>query len=234
MCFIKFPELRSGRLVKRYKRFLAEIRKDSGEIITAHCPNSGSMAGCSQPGRTVYFSESDNRKRKLRYTWELIEMPTSLVGVNTLVPNRLVRQAAEKGVIPELSGYDSVRPEVRAGAHTRFDLMLEGGRPQRCYVEIKNCTLIENETGCFPDAVTERGRRHLEELRRQAVLGHRCIMFYLIQRMDARSFMPADHIDPAYGKELRKAVKSGVEILVYDVHIDTKGIALRNVLPWRL
>lgn len=234
LCFINWPELKAGTLVKRYKRFLADIRLESGEIITAHCPNSGSMAGCSTPGRPVYFSESDNPKRKLKYTWELIEMPESVVGVNTLVPNRLIRQCAEKGAIPELTEYDKVRSEVRAGAHTRFDLMLEAGGARPCYVEIKNCTLVENGNGCFPDAKTKRGRSHLEELQRQVKLGHRCIMFYLIQRMDACSFMPADHIDPEYGRELRKAVKNGVEILVYDTEIDTRGIRLRRALPWRL
>ncbi|MFP4159364.1 MAG: DNA/RNA nuclease SfsA [Desulfobacterales bacterium] len=234
ICFIKWPRLYTGTLIRRYKRFIADIRTENGETITAHCPNSGSMAGCSQPGRPVYFSESDNPRRRLKYTWELIEMPGSLVGTNTLVPNRLVRQCAEKNVIPELAGYDSVRAEVRAGASTRFDLKLEGGGLQPCYVEIKNCTLVKDNTAYFPDAKTERGRNHLDELRRQVKQGHRCFMFYLIQRMDARQFRPADHIDPEYGKKLRQAVKDGVEILAYDVDIDTQMIRLGTAIAWHL
>ncbi|MFW6081753.1 MAG: DNA/RNA nuclease SfsA [Desulfosalsimonas sp.] len=233
-CFIKWPPLHAGTLVKRYKRFIADISTQNLGVITAHCPNSGSMAGCSEPGRPVYFSESDNPGRRLKYTWELIEMPGSLVGTNTLVPNRLVRQCAEKGIFHEFAGYDSVRAEVRAGTNTRFDLMLEGPGLQRCYVEIKNCTLVEDGIAYFPDAKTERGRNHLKELQRQVRLGHRGFMFFLIQRMDARQFRPADRIDPAYGKELRQAVNNGVEILAYDVHIDTQGIRLRAPVPWQL
>ena len=231
-CFIQWPKLIAGTLIRRYKRFIADIRLATGETVTAHCPNSGSMAGCSQPGRPVYISVSDNPRRKLKYTWELIEMPGSLVGTNTLVPNRLVRRCTESGVIPELSGYDSVRAEVRAGDHTRFDLMLESRKAGKCWVEIKNCTLVDNQTGYFPDAQTQRGRNHLKELQRQAAKGHRCVMFFLVQRMDAVQFMPADQIDPAYGEELRRAVKNGVEILVYDVYMDMAGIGLRNCLPY--
>ncbi|MCF8037663.1 MAG: DNA/RNA nuclease SfsA [Desulfobacteraceae bacterium] len=233
-CFIKLPELTQGTLISRYKRFLADVRLETGDIVTAHCPNSGSMTGCSRPGQPVYLSVSDNPKRKLKYTWEIIEMPESRVGVNTLMPNRLVRQCAENNVIPELSGYDRIKPEVRTGDHTRFDLMLTRDDAARCYVEIKNCTLVENGTGYFPDAKTQRGKNHLEELQRQVKLGHRCIMFYLIQRMDAQSFMPAHGIDPAYGAELRRAAENGVEILVYDVDLDLTRIRLGRALPWRL
>lgn len=233
-CFIKWPELIRGSLLRRYKRFLSDIRLDSGETITAHCPNSGSMKGCCQPGRPVYVSVSDNPKRKLKYTWELIEMPGSLVGVNTLVPNRLVRRCAEAGVIAELAGYEQIRAEVRSGDHTRFDLMLSSGDSQYCWVEIKNCTLVESQTGFFPDAKTERGRNHLIELQRQVTQGSRCVMFFLVQRMDAKKFMPADEIDPAYGTELRKAHENGVEIVVYDVDIDLAGIRLGDPLPWQL
>jgi len=233
-CFIKWPKLFRGTLVQRYKRFLADICLDTGQTITAHCPNSGSMKACSQPGRPVYVSVSDNPKRKLKYTWELIEMPGSLVGVNTLVPNRLVRRCAEAGVIAELAGYEQIRAEVRSGDHTRFDLMLSNGNSERCWVEIKNCSLVENQTGFFPDAKTLRGRNHLIELQRQAAEGSRCVMFFLVQRMDAEKFMPADEIDPAYGAELRKAYENGVEIVVYDVCIDLEGIHLGKNLPWQL
>lgn len=161
-------------------------------------------------------------------------MPTSMVGVNTLVPNRLVYRAASLGVIEELKGHESVRREVKVGKHSRLDLMLTGADDTKCYVEIKNCTLVEDGIACFPDAVTSRGLNHLVELQRLVSIGHRCMMFYLIQRMDARVFRPADHIDPAYGRELRRAVVNGVEIVVYDVHIDLEGIRLRRPVAFEL
>ena len=204
---------------------------EDAHVVTAHCPNSGSMLECSEAGRPVYLSCHDNPKRKLKYTWEMIEMPTSLVGVNTMVPNRLVKAAIEAGKIPELTGYDLVRPEVRYGEHSRIDLLLEKGN-RRCFVEVKNCTLVKDAVACFPDAVTSRGLKHLVELQHQVRLDNRSVMFYLIQRMDAVLFRPADHIDPAYGKELRKAVQKGVEMMVYDVTLDYKGIQLNRKLPF--
>ena len=232
---VRWPLLIPGTLVKRYKRFLADIVLDTGEEITAHCPNSGSMKACSQPGQPVYVSYHDNPKRKLKYTWELIAMPTSLVGVNTNVPNRLVKTAIEKGHIPELRGYDRVTSEVTVNTHSRLDLMLETHTGEACYVEIKNCTLVDdNGHAAFPDAVTTRGRKHLVELQRLVKKGHACAMFFLIQRMDARTFSPADHIDPDYGRELRKAKKQGIRILVYDVDIDLTRIAIRRAVPFSL
>ena len=231
---LAWPSLKTGTLIRRYKRFLADIRLSDGDTVTAHCPNSGSMTTCSEPGRPVYLSCHDKPSRKLKYTWELIRMPTSLVGVNTLTPNRLVYDAADRGIIDELKGYREIRREVRAGEHTRFDLMLTHKDGSRCYVEIKNCTLVEDGIASFPDAVTARGLKHLMELQVLAAAGHRCMMFYLIQRMDARLFRPADHIDPAYGKALRSAVENGVEIAVYDVDIDLKGIRLGKPVAYDL
>jgi sugar fermentation stimulation protein A len=228
---LEWPKLIRGILVKRYKRFLADVRLDNGKIVTAHCPNTGSMTGCSDAGQPVYLSRHDNPKRKLKYTWELIEMPTSLVGVNTLVPNRLVFLSAAAGLIPELAGYDTVEREVKAGNNSRIDLRLSNGEKERCYVEIKNCTLVENGVARFPDAVTARGLKHLIELESLIDSGCRCVMFYFIQRMDAAVFEPADQIDPDYGKGLRRAVKRGVEILIYDVFIDLSGIKLNRKLP---
>jgi len=230
---LSWPRLLQGTLVRRYKRFLADVKLRNGRLVTAHCPNSGSMRTCSEPGRTVYLSTHDRTNRKLRYTWELIRMPGSLVGVNTLVPNRLVRLGAEKGWIPELSGYTTVRPEVKYGTGSRVDLLLE--RPgERCFVEVKNCTLVEGGAASFPDAVTTRGLKHLLELQNQVRAGDRAVMFFLIQRMDAECFSPADSIDPDYGRELRKAVATGVETLAYDVDIDLEGIRLNNSVPCRL
>ncbi len=231
---LAWPELIPGTLIKRYKRFLADIRLETGETIVAHCPNSGRMTGCSQPGRPVYISRQDAPKRKLKFTWEMIHMPDSLVGINTQVPNRLVYHAAKAGAIAPLTGYDTVQREVRTGDHTRLDLMLRSNRGKVCYVEIKNSTLVENRTAFFPDAVTNRGKNHLVELQKLVGAGNRCVMFFLVQRMDADRFMPADHIDPAYGRELRSAVNNGVEIVVYDAHMDLETIRLRNRLPWKL
>lgn len=231
---LSWPPLTTGTLVKRYKRFLADVRLANNRVVTAHCPNSGSMLACSDPGRTVYLSRHDDPGRKLKYTWEIIEMPTSLVGVNTQVPNRLVKRAIEDQVVKPLAGYEAVTPEVKVGDRSRLDLLLTGkGRPP-CYVEIKNCTLVINGAACFPDAVTTRGKKHLDELSALIAGGNRCVMFFLIQRTDAIFFRPADHIDPEYGKALRKAVKSGVELLVYDVFIDLESIILNRPVAWQM
>ena len=228
---LAWPKLVRGTLIKRYKRFLADVRLDTGKIVTAHCPNTGSMTGCCKPDQPVYLSRHDNPKRKLNYTWELIEMPTSLVGVNTLVPNRLVSLSVAAGLIDELAGYETVEREVKIGRSSRLDLRLSRGESDRCYVEIKNCTLVENGVARFPDAVTTRGLRHLDELAGLVDSGCRCVMFFFIQRMDARVFEPADQIDPGYGTGLRRAVNRGVEILAYDVRIDLAGIQLNRRVP---
>ena len=228
---LKWPELIPGILIQRYKRFLADVKLADGKIVTAHCPNTGSMQGCSEPGRPVYLSSHDNPKRKLKYTWELIEMPTSLVGVNTLVPNRLVFESIKAGAVAELTGYDEVEREVKINDHTRLDLALASSARPNCYGEIKNCTLVNDGVALFPDAVTTRGLKHINELEALAQAGNRCFMFYFIQRMDARVFKPADHIDPDYGKGLRRAIRNGVEILAYDVSIDLEGIKLNRRIP---
>jgi sugar fermentation stimulation protein A len=229
-----WPPLVSGRLVKRYKRFLADVILDDGEAITAHCPNSGRMTGCNLPGQPVFLSHQDNPKRKLKYKWELIEMPTSLVGVNTMVPNRLVAESLRAGQIPALASYGDVLREVTINSHSRLDLKLAGQGLPDCYIEIKNCTLVEKGLAMFPDAPTTRGQKHLRELVRLKHHGFRSVIFFLVQRMDAHSFAPADRIDPEYGHQLRRAVEHGVEVMVYDTHIDLKSIRLRSPLPWSL
>jgi sugar fermentation stimulation protein A len=229
-----WSELIPGTLLKRYKRFLADIRLDDGRLITAHCPNSGSMKTCSDPGRPVYVSYHDNPKRKLKYTWELIRMPGSLVGVNTMVPNRLVKKSIEAGVVEQLRDYERATSEVKVGKGSRLDLLLQRKDVPPCFVEVKNCTLVEDGVASFPDAVTERGRKHLLELQRLVSEGNRCVMFFFIQRMDAQRFRPADGIDPAYGAELREAYINGVEILVYDVLIDLKNIVLNKCIPFEI
>ena len=212
---------------------MVDVRLRNGHVVTAHCPNSGSMLECSKPGRPVYLSRSFSPTRKLKYTWEMIDMPGSLVGTNTMVPNKLVKASIEAGRIPHLQDYDHIQSEVQYGLNSRIDLFLETDK-KRCFVEIKNCTLVSDGVAYFPDAVTSRGLKHLVELQHQVCTGDRCIMFYLIQRMDAELFRPADHIDPDYGNELRKAFKNGVEILVYAVFLDHEGIRLNNSVPFDL
>jgi sugar fermentation stimulation protein A len=231
---IHWPPLIPGTLISRYKRFLADVCLENGEIVTVHCPNSGAMTGCSQSGQKVFISFHDDPRRKLKYTWQLIEMPTSLIGVNTMIPNRLVAQSIKHGQICELLGYDTIFSEIKVGTNSRIDLLLQTYESRRCYVEIKNCTLVENEQALFPDAVTLRGKKHLVELQALVKQGYRCVMFYLIQRMDAQKFSPADKIDPGYGKELRKAISNGVEMLAYDVQIDYEQIKIRQRVPCNL
>jgi sugar fermentation stimulation protein A len=161
-------------------------------------------------------------------------MHTSLVGVNTLVPNRLVFESVKAGVVHELSGYETIEREVKISDRSRIDLALTAADRQRCYVEIKNCTLVDNSVALFPDALTSRGLKHIIELQNLVNSGSRCVMFYFIQRMDAEIFKPADHIDPEYGKALRQAVKRGLEVLVYDVAIDLDGIRLNRKIPYEL
>lgn len=231
---LKWPTLIRGRLIKRYKRFLADVELENGEMVTAHCSNSGRMTACNQAGQPVYLSFHDNPKRKLKYTWELIEMPNCLVGVNTLVPNRLVAGALVNGIVTELNRYTDVFREVTVNKGSRLDLKLTGPGIADCFVEIKNCTLVENGCARFPDAPTTRGQKHLRELAKLKSNGARAVIFFLVQRTDATHFRPADDIDPEYGRQLRQVVKKGVEILVYDVNISLDGIALRKPIPYEL
>jgi sugar fermentation stimulation protein A len=231
--YLKWPKLIQGRLIKRYKRFMADVKLLNGHVVTAHCPNSGSMAECSEPGRRVFLSRSSNPSRRLKYTWEMIKMPSSLVGVNTMIPNRLTKVSIISGKIPELDGYDKVRAEVKYGKNSRIDLLLENNG-KRCFVEVKNCTLVRDGIAYFPDAVTSRGLKHLKELQAQVSSGDRAVMFFLIQRMDAGLFRPAGHIDPVYARELKKAAERGVEIIAYDVIIDIEGIRLNRPMPFKL
>jgi len=229
---LEWPRLIAGTLLRRYQRFKADVKLRNGHRVTAHCPNTGSMRQCCEPGRAVFLSRPRNKGR-LKYRWEMIDMPTSLVGVNTMVPNTLVKKAAGSGRIPELAGYDQIRSEVRYGSNSRIDLLLEKGE-RKCYVEVKNCTLVEDGIASFPDAVTTRGLKHLVELQKEVRKGHRAVMLYLVQRADARHFQPAGRIDPAYARELKRAAKNGVEVLVFDTVLDMVGISLHRSLPYDL
>ncbi len=227
----ELPPLVEGRLLKRYKRFLADVELADGQVVTAHCPNSGSMKGCALEGAPVWISQSDNPKRKLKYTWELIQTPDSMIGINTQIPNKLVGESIKHGKVGELSQFTKVRPEVKTSDHTRLDLRLETRSGQCCFVEIKNCTLVEKGRAMFPDAVTTRGQKHLDELARLVAKGHRGVIFYLIQRTDARVFSPAAHIDPVYADKLQSVRARGVEIITRDVRINPVRICLNRSVP---
>lgn len=231
---LEWPPLIKGRLLKRYKRFLADVSLEDGKQVTAHCPNSGRMTGCCRPGRTVWVSHHPEPHRKLHYTWQMIEMPSSLVGINTQIPNRLVAMALKGSRVESLLGYETFRSEITVSGHSRLDLKLSAPGRRDCFVEIKNCTLVEGKTALFPDAPTARGRKHLQLLRRLKSAGHRAVIFFLVQRMDATCFGPADSIDPAYGQLLREAVEEGVEILAYDTMIDLEAIRLGRRLECAL
>ena len=222
--------LLSGTLIKRYKRFLADVRLGDGREITVHCPNSGTMKTCAEPGRPVIVSDSQNPARKLRYTWEMIQMGRTWVGVNTMNPNAAVPEFIKAGKIPELAGYASLKREVKYGKNSRIDALLSGGAKARpeCYVEIKNTTMRDGNFAAFPDACTERGQKHLEELTRMVEQGKRAVMFFFIGRSDCKHFRPADEIDPRYGAALRLAAARGVELLAYRMKFTPHRIELLN------
>lgn len=223
-----------GRLVRRYKRFLADIVLDDGEEIVAHCANPGSMLGVALPGAKVWVSQSDDPRRKLTYSWELVEIDGALVAVNTSNPNRIAAEAVQVGAIPELAGYASLRREVRYGANSRIDLLLEDGKDGRpCYVEIKNVHLVRLAgLAEFPDSVTARGTKHLAELETMVKAGFRAAMLFVVQRPDCKVFRPASDIDPAYAEGLARAAAAGVETLCYDCDVTTEAVTLRGPLPF--
>lgn len=228
------PEpLLPGKLIRRYKRFLADIRLGDGKEVTAHCPNSGSMKSLLQTGAEVLLSVSPNPKRKLPYTWELVKYRGSWVGVNTARTNHLVREALEKKVIPELAGYPEIRAEVPWAKGTRFDFLLKNGNDE-CFVEVKNVTLAQGEMALFPDSVTARGTRHLQELINVRQAGKRAVIFFVVNRQDCKLFRPADDIDAVYGRTLRQAVERGVRMLVYTVKIAPPTARLTVRLPFEL
>ena len=233
---MRFPEpLIKATLLKRYKRFLADVCLEDGTVSTAHCPNPGSMIGNAEPGSDVWLSPARNPARKLKYTWELIRVGDELVGVNTAHPNALVEEAIKTGQIPELAGYESLRREVRYGENSRIDLLLEGaGTRPSCHVEVKNVNLKRAETAEFPDAVTARGAKHLRELTKIAQTGGRAVMFFLVQRMDCDEVSIAGDIDPIYAKEFSAALTSGVEALCYSCRLTTREIVVDRRLNLRI
>ena len=216
--------LEQAVLVRRYKRFLADVTRADGETITIHCPNSGSMKGCLGEGWPVMLSTSDNPKRKYPHTLEMIHNGVCWIGINTQRANGIAEEGIRTGIISELAVFDELQREVRLGDKSRIDLALDTAG-NRTWVEVKNVTLVDDGGRyAFPDAVTSRGAKHLRELVRAIKNGDRAVMLYLIQRSDGSGFTTADDIDPTYGEELRRAVDAGVEILVYRADVSPEEI----------
>lgn len=230
---MRFPsKLVEGRLIRRYKRFLADIQLGD-TVVTAACPNTGSLMGCCEAGNRVWLSESDSATRKYRHTWEIVEVGKVMVGINTGLPNALVAEAIADGTIAELAGYPTVRREVAYGEErSRVDLVLGGGGREDCYVEVKNVTAAASKgVALFPDCVSERGARHLRELIRLKSLGLRPVQVYCVQRGDVREVRPADGIDYEYGRTLREAIAAGVEVLAYRAKVSATEVRLAERIP---
>ena len=222
----------AGRLVRRYKRFLADIELEDGSLVTAHTPNTGSMQQCALPGQQVLLSKSDNPKRKMAWSWELVRVNEHWVDINTHRANRVVEEALRDNVLRCFQNY-SVRPEFPF-AESRIDFMLEGAN-EKVLLEVKNVTLCcQPGVACFPDAVTTRGQKHLRDLMLAKEQGWRAVIFFLVQRGDAQTFSPADEIDAEYGRLLREAVSCGVEALAYRTLVSSENSRVDQQIPLRL
>jgi sugar fermentation stimulation protein A len=226
--------LLEGRFLRRYKRFFADVELDDGTVVTAHCPNTGSLAGCKLEGAPAWLRDSQDEKRKLRYSWQAIRVGDSWVNVDTNLPNRAVRAWIEGGKLAELDGYSSIRPEVKYGTNSRIDLLLEDSARPPCYVEVKNTTLAEAGVAMFPDAVTSRGLKHLGELIEVVRSGARAVQFFFVSRNDVESFRPADSIDPQYAEGLREAASKGVEVLAWSTQVRRDSLRPGRQLPVEL
>ncbi len=221
-----------GTLIKRYKRFLADVRLDDGTEVVAHCTNSGSMKSCLEDGGEVYLTLVNDPKRKTKFTWEMIKINGDWVGINTGNPNKLAFDAISAGVIPELAGYTNVKREVTFG-DSRFDVFAENENEQ-CFVEVKNVSLKEGKYALFPDAVTTRGQKHLRTLMEVKAKGMRAVMLYIIQRSDVEIFAPAAEIDGEYAKLLKEAVDAGVEVIPMQAKVTPEKIELIKKLPFEI
>jgi len=225
-------KLIKGKLIKRYKRFLADIELEDGTIVIAHCTNSGSMKTCLVEGAPVFLTPVDDSNRKTKFTWEMIKINKKWVGINTNIPNILVYDAITAGNINQINGYSNVKREVTF-ADSRFDIFAE--KPgSRCFIEVKNVTMKDGSFARFPDAVTTRGKKHLETLMKVKESGMRAIMIYVIQRMDVEIFGPAWDIDPEYSNTLIKAQANGVEIIALQAEVSSDKIEIIRELPFDL
>ena len=231
---MRFPSpLERGRLVQRYKRFFADAVMDDGREITAHCPNPGAMLGLNTPGLPVWLSRSDDPKRKLAHTLELVEVDGGLVGVNTMHPNRLVAEALAADAIPELRGYASIRREVNYGTNSRVDFLLESTDRPHCWLEIKNCHLSRTAgLAEFPDCVAARSSKHLRELAAMVDEGHRAVALFVVQRTDCEGFLACGELDPLFARTLDEVAAKGVEVLVYACDLSETGVQIARRLPW--
>ena len=219
--------------VRRYKRFFADVVLADGAELTAHCPNPGAMLGLNTPGLPAWLSVSDNPKRKLSHTLELVEADGGLVGINTLLPNRLVAEALDAGTLPDLAGYASVRREVKYGKASRVDFLLEDPARGRCWLEVKNVHLMRTPgLAEFPDCVASRSTRHLEELAAQVAAGDRAVALFVVQRKDCEAFSACRDLDPAFARALDFAADAGVEVLVHACDVSLDGVNIARRIPW--
>lgn len=232
---MQFPSpLERGTLVSRYKRFFADLAMDDGRTITAHCPNPGAMLGLNTPGLRAWVSRSDNPKRKLAHTLELVEADGGLVGINTMHPNRLVAEALAAEAIPELAGYEIHRREVKYGEASRVDFLLQSeGRPD-CWLEIKNCHLRRGgDLAEFPDCVAARSSKHLRELVAMVEAGDRAVVLFVVQRTDCAAFAACADLDPTFARTLGEVADRGVEVVIYACDITTEAVTITRPIPWR-
>ncbi|ROR32663.1 DNA/RNA nuclease SfsA [Inmirania thermothiophila] len=232
---MRLPPLIEGRLLRRYQRFLADVRLADGGVVTAHTPNTGALAGCCDPGSRVWLSEAAGPRRRCRHTWELVEAAGGvLVGIHTGRAEALVGEAIERGTVAELAGARALRAQVRYGREgSRADLACVDAAGRRCLVEVKNVTLVEGRLALFPDAPTARGRRHLRELARARAEGARALLVYCVQRADAEAVAPAAAIDPDYARAAAEAAAAGVELVAYRAEVGLREIRLVTALPVR-
>jgi sugar fermentation stimulation protein A len=232
---VRFEQpLIEGTLVRRYKRFLADVKLTNGQEVTVHCANPGSMTGCSEPGSKVLVSVAADPRRKFKHQLEIIYAGRIPVGIHTGRPNAVVAEAVGKGLIPELAGYATLRREVLFGRDRRIDLLLEGNGLRSCYVEVKGVSLAAGDVAMFPDSITENGPQHMAELVDIVREGNRAMVFFLAQRADVERFKIADSADPEFGQAIRDAIARGVEIICYRAKVTRRGIEIDKPVPVEL
>ena len=230
---IKFDTpLVKAKLIRRYKRFLADVELENGKTVIAHCTNSGSMISCLEEGADVYLSPNNSPTRKTKFTWEMIRINNQWIGINTNIPNLLVYNAIHDGEIEKIKNYKSLKREVTFG-DSRFDIYAEN-ETEKCFIEVKNVSMKDGDFARFPDAVTKRGKKHLNTLIEVKKQNMRAIMIYIIQRTDVNIFSPAWNIDPEYAKTLIKAHENGVEIIPLQARVSPNKIEIIRELPYKL